>query len=157
MNVDYINPILNALRDVCDSMLGLPIAFEKPRLKRASNPAYDISGVVGISGAMAGSVVISFPDNVALLFASRLLETDLHAIDEDTIDAISEIANMVTGKADSEMTIDDINYSLPTVAIGRHRIAYHRDTRIVSIACNTDVGEFEIDIAYSGKIKIQIQ
>lgn len=156
MNIDYINPILNAIRDVFDAMLELPITFDKPRLKKEGNPAYDISGVVGISGAMVGSVVISFPDQVALQIASRLLESELMVVDTDTIDAISEIANMVTGKADSEIAIDDMHYSLPTVAIGKHRIAYHRDTRIISIGCNTASGSFEVDIAYPRGVKIQI-
>lgn len=154
MNVDYINPILNALKDVFDDMLNLPITYDKPKLKKKGNPTYDISGVVGISGMFVGSVVISFPNQVALKIASNLLESELTRVDTDTIDAISEIANMVTGKADSEMTFEGINYSLPTVAIGRHKIAYHRDTNIISIPCNTIPGQFEVDIAYSGSVNI---
>jgi hypothetical protein len=40
------------------------------------------------------------------------------------------------------------------VAIGRHKIAYHRDARIVSILCDTVSGQFEVGIAYSGSINI---
>ena len=50
MNVEYINPFLIAVQNVFDTMIGLPYKLGKPTVKNSDMTAYDVSGIIGISG-----------------------------------------------------------------------------------------------------------
>ena len=86
---------------------------------------------------------------MAKTVASELLEENFSEINEESMDAIAEIANMVTGVADTEMEMENVSYSLPSVFMDRAEIEYSTDTFVFSMPCLMDSGAFEVDIALS--------
>ena len=149
MKVQYVNSILDAVKYVFISMLDLPVSFQNPITKVARHPTYEVSSFIGITGYLKGCIVLSFPKDVAMKVASEMLEERIDAIDAGLVDALCEIANMVTGVADTALELDNLSYSLPEVARNREGLHYPAGSFVFSMTCTMDSGDFEVDIALS--------
>jgi chemotaxis protein CheX len=147
LKVQYVNSILSAVKHVFLSMLDLPVKFENPIIKNTRHPTHALSSIVSINGHLNGCIVISYPVDIAKKVASEMLGGCRHEIDAELIDALCEIANMVTGVADTELEIENLTYSLPSVTKIRDKIVYPTDSFVFSMSCILDAGEFEVDIA----------
>ena len=146
MKVQYVNSILNAVKHVFISMLDLSVSFRDPVTKITRHPTYEVSSCIGISGHLSGYIVLSYPERVAMKVASEMLEERIDQVDDGLIDALCEIANMVTGVADTELELDNLSYSLPTVSKFRNGLRYPSGSFVFSMSCIMDSGEFEVDI-----------
>ncbi len=147
MDVRYINPFLTAVKEVFETMIQVSFTIGKPCLKKDGIPSHDVSSIIGITGEVAGSVVINFSAKTALQLASALLGDELSALDADCVDAIGEIANMVAGSAKNGFPVTNTSLSVPTVVVGKHKVSYPSSIPIISIPCETSEGKFSIDIA----------
>ena len=102
MDVAYINPFIAATRDVFGTMVKMPFSVGKPRLREASerlHKLYQVSVVIGLSGAVSGVLVLNLPEAVALSIAESLTEKTAKELNTDCMDALAEIANMIAGGA----------------------------------------------------------
>jgi chemotaxis protein CheX len=147
LKVQYVNSILSAVKHVFLTMLELPVRFENPIIKDARHPTHALSSIIGITGRLNGWIVLSYPRGMAMKVAAEMLQKSFTGIDAALIDALCEIANMVTGVADTELEIENLTYSLPSVAKNREEIVYPPDCFVFSMSCIMDAGEFETDIA----------
>ncbi|MDA8141795.1 MAG: chemotaxis protein CheX [Desulfobacteraceae bacterium] len=147
MDVGYINPFISAVRNLFDTMIQLPVTLGKPELKRGQATSNDISGIIGISGDVSGSVVVGFPGAIAKRLASVLLGEEVNEIDDYCTDVIGEIANMVAGDAKNGFPKSNTTVSVPTVVIGKHEVTFPRGVPIITIPCATGSGTFTIDVA----------
>ena len=97
---------------------------------------WDISGLIGLSGEVAGAVAISMNDQTALRITKILTGKDHSAFDTDVTDAIGEIINIIAGnvKKDFEEELR-IKISLPSIVKGKnHSIVWPSEkTRIICI------------------------
>jgi chemotaxis protein CheX len=137
-------------------MLKMPVKFENPIVKKTHHPTYDISSIIGITGLLSGCIILSYPEKIAKIVASEMLEEHLDEINDDLIDAICEIANMIAGVVDTDLELEYMQYSLPTVSIAKNKILYPSNSFIISMQCIIDSGVFEVDIAFSGTDKESI-
>ncbi len=133
MNVNYINPFLQGTKEVFDTMVQLPIVMNKPYLRRNAELKYDVSVAIGISGAVTGAAIMSFPLDVAV--ASGLAQAVFKSFDQDCIDALGEIANMIAGSAKARLPGGQNKLSLPNVVLGQHRVALSSGVPIIVIPC----------------------
>jgi len=147
MDVEYINPFVIAVQNIFETMIDLSFNLGQPTLKKESEPAYEVSGVIGLSGSVSGCVVINLSKDIALQLASALLDEEFSELNEDCTDAIGEIANMIAGNAKTDFPVADTSISVPTVVIGKHKMNYPSGVPIVSIPCATNGGKLVIDIA----------
>ncbi|MGD8251450.1 MAG: chemotaxis protein CheX [Desulfobacterales bacterium] len=147
MDVAYINPFLTAAANVLETMIDMPISLGQPALKSKPEPSFEVSSIIGLSGGVTGCVVINLSEALALRMASGLIGEDMSELDEDCTDAVGEIANMIAGNAKTEFPIENCSISVPSVVIGKHRVAYSKGVPIISVPCKTDNGELVIDIA----------
>jgi len=147
MDVNYINPFLVSVKNVFDTMIDVPFQLGKPFLKEDSVPLYDISGIIGISGNVTGTVVINLSQPVALQLVSALTGEEVTELNTDCTDAIGEITNMITGGAKKDFPEGNNSISIPSIVIGRHQIAYPSGIPIISVPCETGAGRMMIDLA----------
>ena len=147
MDSKYINPFLVAIKDVFDTMVDLPVTIGKPFIKKDRIPSYDISSIIGLSGAVIGCVAISFSQEIALQMAGALLEDEFVELDDDCTDAIGEIANMIAGNAKSAFPVDNASISVPTVISGKHSVNYPSGVPVISIPCEASGGGLSVDVA----------
>ncbi|MBN1435490.1 MAG: chemotaxis protein CheX [Sedimentisphaerales bacterium] len=147
MDVNYINPFLNSIRSVFDTMIQIPLTIGKPSLKKDAVPRYDISSIIGLSGEVSGCVVLNLSEALAMQLASGLIGEEVTEIDESCTDAIGEIANMIAGAAKKDLPGENNSISVPSIIIGRHKIRYPRGLPIISIPCDTSAGRLAVEVA----------
>ena len=101
MDPAFITPFIASIRNVFSTMMKLEVKIGDPHIKGDPGTSYDVSGIIGMSGDVVGSVVVSLPQPVAASIASRFLSTEIKVDSPDLSDAIGEIVNMISGNAKS--------------------------------------------------------
>jgi chemotaxis protein CheX len=147
MKAAYINPFVNAVIRLFQTMMTLPVNAGSPALNQDAKPRHDVCGVIDVSGEVNGRVVVSMPEPLAITLASELLGDTIETLDEDCIDAVGEIANMIAGNAKTDFPGGANAISVPQVVVGREKVAYPSATPVINIPCETDEGPLDIDVA----------
>ncbi|QOJ01107.1 MAG: chemotaxis protein CheX [Phycisphaeraceae bacterium] len=147
MDVRYINPFIEAVRSVFSTMIKIDVTLEKPHVAEIL-PRYDISGIIGMSGDVVGSVVLSFPAPVAKVVVGKFAGGDFAVTSPDFADALGEIVNMISGAAKAKFEGKNVSISTPSVIVGSgHTVTRPTGTVCISLPCKVYCGEFSIDIA----------
>ncbi len=148
MDASYISPFVSSIQNVFTMMLQLPVTVGNPRIKTGGKASHDVSGVIGMSGDVVGSIVLSFPRSTAESVVSLFSGEQLGVDSPDFADAIGELVNMVSGGAKAEFTGKRVSISCPSVVVGEnHHIAMQKDVPCVVIPCETDCGELTIEVS----------
>jgi chemotaxis protein CheX len=147
MKAAYINPFVNAVRHLFQTMMTMSVKIGQPALNKDAQPLQDVCGVIDVSGAVNGRVVVSMSEPLATSLASELLGDPIDRLDDDCIDAVGEITNMIAGNAKTDWPGGANAISVPQVVIGRQNVPYPVATPVISIPCQTDEGPFYIDVA----------
>ncbi len=147
MDVRYINPFIEGIKNVFSTMLETDIIISKPFVKTDDDPSADVSAVIGISGDAIGVVAMCFPMKSAVNTASKFAGVEMTQDHEDFTDALGELANMVTGQAKSKLDGLHCSISLPSVIIGRgHIVSQSRSTPRLALPCDSTLGRFHVEV-----------
>ncbi len=154
VNVEFINPFIESTKNVFKTMVNIDVERDKLYLKEGHEMYGDISGVMGLSGAATGSVVISLPKGIALKAVGNMLGEEAGTeITADTCDAVSELINMISGQAKASLTKSKYHFqiSIPTVVQGSgHEITHKKGTPNVVVLFKTNTGDkFAIQVCLS--------
>ena len=117
INAKLIVPFVNAVRDVLLKMAQVQAKVDKPFLKTDATATYEVCGVIGFTGQITGSVVVSFAESTAERLVEAFAGVKLALLDPDFADAIGELANMIAGSAKQHLGAL-ANISVPSVVIG---------------------------------------
>lgn len=148
MDVRYINPFIHAIRRVFETMVHTTVTVSKPSLRHDGHPVADVSGIIGLSGDVSGSVALSFPREVACAVASAFAGAPIRDTDADFADALGELANMVAGSAKTHFAGLNVSISLPSVVMGHDlRVLSSRTFPRIVIPCETGLGSVYVDVA----------
>ncbi|HRX84336.1 MAG TPA: chemotaxis protein CheX [Phycisphaerae bacterium] len=148
MDVKFINPFIQSVVRVFETMVHVKMSVGKPYLKSEDHSAADVSGIIGFSGDAAGAVVISFSTDVACKSASQFAGITIDPQHPDFADAIGELANMVAGNAKKEFTDLNIKISLPSVVIGKQfTVSNSRTAPRIVIPCKCELGDIYVEVA----------
>ena len=146
INPIYINAFLDSVQNVFSTMLNLKVEAEGLFVKAKPYPAYDISGVVGFTGELAGSMTLSFSEDVAVKVVEAMTYEKMDVDSDDFVDAVGELANMVAGNAKKDFGLD-ASIGIPIVTVGaKHSFARLSDVPCIIVPCSCDAGDFTIEI-----------
>ena len=154
MGTDYTDAMVEVIRRAFDMMFGIEVTRSACSQDDGSIPPIEVSGVIGITGAKTGSVVMSFTDEFARKMAAETFD-DLSAdeiTDEDVHDCVGELANVVGGNL---MPIlgdgkTEQRVSLPNVVVGTHRVVWRRkDTPYDIVMFDSAFGYFGVGLNLS--------
>ena len=148
MDNSYIIPFVKSVQKVFSTMLQLSVEVESPFIKKAGEPAHDVSGIIGMSGDVKGAVVLSFPTKTAERVVSLLVGSEMPYTHPDFTDAIGELVNMVSGGAKAQFTGKKVSISCPSVVIGSDHIVFSaKDVTNIMIPCSCDCGKFAVEVS----------
>ncbi|HOA96597.1 MAG TPA: chemotaxis protein CheX [Acetivibrio saccincola] len=100
MNVEYINPFIEASRTVLKQITGIDAKLGKIFVKTSPYASDNILIIVGLTGKIRGQAVFAMNQYVALDIASSMMGgIETVELDEMSKSAISELANMILGNA----------------------------------------------------------
>lgn len=146
INPKLVVPFINSVRAVMATMAGVQTTVERPVLKGPATPSYDVSGIIGFSGDITGSVVLSFAKDTAMKLVSAFAGTAIAAESPDFADAVGELANMVAGGAKKDIGVA-ASISVPSVIIGPgHHVARLSGVPCLVIPCTCAFGQFAVEV-----------
>jgi len=148
MDASYITPFMTSIQNVFSTMFQLPVEIGEPRIKTDSKTTHDVSGIIGVSGEMTGTIVLSMPSDTAESIVTLFTGMEMDADSDDFADAIGELINMISGNAKAEFQRKAVSISCPSVVIGAgHRVSSGAGVPCVVIPCHTDCGEVVLEVA----------
>ncbi len=149
MDVTIINPFLNATLNVIETMAFVKAKAEKPYLKKDNVAQGDVSGIVGITGAVRGTVSITFDEFSILKIVSNMFGEEMKEINHEISDAVGELTNMISGQARQEIekTGKILQGAIPTVITGKnHKLISMTKGPKIAIPFKTDTGSFTVEV-----------
>ncbi len=150
VKVDYINPFIEALDHTFSTMVSCKVRRKPPYLKEKNQSLYPISGIIGLSGKVVGTVVLTVSDEVALKSASAMLMMELEQINDDVMDAVGELTNMVAGNAKAKLEEYQLSLSLPNVIRGKDsEIHFPPQAQPITIPFDCDWGPLALEVGFS--------
>jgi chemotaxis protein CheX len=148
LNVEYINPFITSTLNAFDKMLSCKLTRVGLCVKNNLQPDFDVSGIIGLSGRAAGTVIVSLSREMALSAAAHLLGEPQLEINSDVLDIIGELTNLIAGGAKTQLSELRMSMSLPSVIIGKDHIIYcNSGARPISILFESSMGAVHIDVS----------
>lgn len=148
MDVAYINPFLEAIRNVFETMADTTPEIGKPVLKNGESERHDVSGVIGLSGKVSGSVVLTFDLPAAFKVVTKFAGAEMQEVNAEFTDAIGELVNMVAGAAKAKFPSEGTTISLPSVITGKsHKVSGSSDQPTIVIPCDVPDGKMALEVS----------
>lgn len=150
MKVEFINPFVSAAFMVLEKVGKTKVS--KGALSLASSPiaGMDVNTVIGVTGDILGQVIYSMSTETAQKLASvMLMGLPISDFDEIAKSAISELGNIITGNAATELGNNGFccNITPPSLFMGKEVKVSIKDLQILVIPVTTDLGEIYIYVA----------
>lgn len=141
VDVNLINPFIAATVNAMEMMAMIKPVRKKVYLKTDNVLIGDISGIMGLSGEVSGSIIVSFTKGSACKLIGNMLSTTYDEINDDVRDGIQEIVNLIAGQAKTMLADTEYHFqvSIPTCVIGSNHQVNHRK----GVPCI--VAEFELE------------
>lgn len=143
VDVNVINPFITSMVNVFNTMVQLEIKRTSLSIKKNDKMFGDITAIIGLAGSGSGSVMISFPMELARIIVAKMLGCESSSLSKlDVKDGIGEIVNMVAGAAKSSFgdTKYKFNISLPMVVEGEAQsveICHKKDVPCIEVGFQT--------------------
>lgn len=100
MNVEYINPFIEASQAVLKQIAGFEAKLGKVYLKNSPYKSDSIVVIVGLTGSIRGQAIFSMSKKSGMSIASSMMGgMSIVELDEMSRSAISELTNMILGNA----------------------------------------------------------
>lgn len=129
----------------------------RPNLSEGEKRPREIMALIGLSGAIKGTVALSFPEKTAMRITSSMLMMEIEEIDSTVTDTIAETVNIVSGYAKaklSEQVGSTLDLSLPTVIKGdKYRVYTPSKTIWLELPFESDLGNFLLRITFDATIE----
>ncbi len=155
MDVNVINPFLDAVVEVLLTMAQITPEPEKPYIKRSRIAQGDITGIIGITGKDKGTIAISFSEACATTVVANMIGEKITDVDV-LRDGVGELTNMVSGQARQGLAALGLKYhaSIPTVHMGKNHIVQHAsEGPILAIPFSTPNGPLTVEVCF-GKLHV---
>jgi chemotaxis protein CheX len=134
---NYVESFVEVTVNTFKEFVGVEVSPRHPHfLDPDKEFEWDISAVIGLSGAVRGAVIISMKADLAIKLTDMFGGDPHSQIDADVVDAIGEINNIISGNIKPKVPNGDkIVISIPTIIKGKeHSIAWpSKQTRILCI------------------------
>ncbi len=151
MNIEYINPFIEASQTVLKQITQFDAKLGKVYLKNSPYQSEDILIMVGLTGKMRGQAVFSIGRSFALKIASiMMMGMPVTEFDEMSKSALSELANMIMGNAATILYNRGINIDItpPSLLVGENMQITTNKMKTVCIPLEfNDTEKIDLDIS----------
>ena len=155
MNVEYINPFIEASQSVLVMMTGSKPELGQVYLRKTPFESDNIAVFVGLTGRIRGQVIISLSKTTALSIASAMMGgIPVTELDEISKSAISELANMIMGNTATLLASRGIGIEItpPSLLVGEKLLITPSNMKTVCVPLVIGVNSImEIDVSLEDK------
>lgn len=153
MNVDLVNPFIDATLHVLKTMSSTEAVPGKPYIKEDKQARGDVTAVIGLTGEASGTISVSFTEGSIIAIVSRMFGEKVESLNGEIKDAVGEIANMISGQGRRKLEEMGkvLHGAIPSVIMGKNHSVSHFTTKpVVAVPFETDAGGFTIEICIDG-------
>ena len=138
-----------AVESLFATMLDMPVTCSDPRIKGTDEAWLDITGTIGIAGAVSGTMALSFDRPTAEAVVAAFVGMAMDFDEEDFGDAIGELANIVAGNAKATLnSCGTLSITCPSVTRGPCVTRVVREgVQAVMIDCDCPLGIFRLELS----------
>jgi len=151
MNVEYINPFIEASQTVLKQMINIDVKLGNVYIKNAPYKSDTIVIIIGLTGKIRGQVVFSMGKQVALKVASCMMfGMEVTELDEISKSAISELTNMILGNTATILYNKGIGIEItpPSFLMGDNMVISPSKMKTICVPLILgDMGVMDIDIS----------
>ncbi len=152
MKAEFINPFLESIINVLETMANVKVTPGKPQRKEEDIAYGDVTGIIGMASSdVKGSLAITFSSAAIFDIAKRMLGEEVTAVNSTVTDLVGEITNMVTGGAKRMLSEQgyDFDMAIPAVVAGKnHHISHKSKGPKIMIPFSTSAGKFFVEICF---------
>lgn len=158
--MEFCTPLINALKEVYNTMASSELKPEKPVLTREPiNDAF-YSAIIALNGKFhspdgpipfSGTMSLSWNKECYLALASAMLMEDFEDFDDEIKDMGMEIANMTVGGAKKILRPKgfEIEMSIPTCVVGNaHRLDVRKGVVTIGVPMIGEHGKMMLELNY---------
>lgn len=150
--MEFTDKITTATAEIFASMIFLELTPAQPLSAGKENLGCHVSAMIGLSGDFNAMLGIHCPASVGMAIGGAMLGMELEEVDEDTKDALGEIANMLAGGLKEAFAAEgtDLLLAIPTTISGNsYNISAPSGSNRVLIPFDIEAGRFYVDLKYS--------
>mgnify|MGYP000214498584 CR=1 FL=1 len=149
MDVNYLNPILDATNNVFQTMMQLETERGNVELREEIVTDNEANVIIGLTGDIEGSIVYSFSKEIALNIVNQMAGMEIDEIDKFVTSAIGEMANIISGKAATGLAEKNYECDIapPQTVIGKDAQISTGTDNILSVKLNTEMGDFQVNFS----------
>lgn len=149
MRYEYIGPFVDSTIKVLDSVIQSDIAKGDISLVRSDEINNEIAIMIRLKGDSEGSIILNMDTETAIRVCSLMNGEDFNCLTPIAMDTISELANMIAGKATSALNDMgfDFNVCPPLIAKENDISSKTLQVEIFQIPLYTEYGEITINVA----------
>jgi chemotaxis protein CheX len=149
MNVNYLNPFIDAAVDVLKAEVGLSVQRENLELQKSSLTTDDITVLLHLVGEVYGVVLYSLSFDLGLALVSTMMGQEFKVFDSLAQSGVAELGNVITGRATVRLSQAGYrtNISPPALIIGKGVQISTLDFSRIIVPMNTGVGILTIHLA----------
>ncbi|HAI51954.1 MAG TPA: chemotaxis protein CheX [Firmicutes bacterium] len=152
MRVEYINPFYKATIDVFRIMLNLDVQRGQVRAVDELVPVSEANVVIGVTGDLKGSLLYSFPKEMALEMVTIMAGMPMTKLDAFVSSALAEVANIISGNAVTLLSQNSFTCQIspPQVFVGTDGALSMTTEQAIVVPLITSIGTFEVSISLHG-------
>lgn len=149
MDAEHINPVYKATNQVFNNMFQSEVKKGNLKVKKDIIPTGDINASIGVSGELNGTILFSFPREMALKIVEEMAGMEIEKLDKFVASAIGELANIISGNAVTNYSEKSYECDIvsPQVNIGKNKTYSTASENTLIIPLQTDFGEFKLNIS----------
>lgn len=153
-NVDFINPLLEAVVSVLGTMANFSVTPGTPFINRKRTSTSDITGFIDISGYDRGIISLSLSEGAILKIVNNMLAESYTEINNDIADAVGELTNMIAGQARKHLANQGYAFQAgtPSIILGKgRRTAHIPRAPILAIPFSSEHGDLVVEVSFVQK------
>ena len=148
MKVEFVNPFIQAAREVLESELGGETSRGNLRLQKSAYTTDEVTALLGVTGAVAGMVLYSMSEETARTIVARMLGQEFPEFDALAQSGIAEMGNVITGRAGVLLAEAGYpsNITPPALVVGKGTMVTTLDLNRLVFPLETSAGTLEIHV-----------
>jgi len=149
MDVNYINPIINAFTNVMPQLGLSNVENKEVALRGRFIESPGIVVIIGLIGDIKGNIIYGMSEEVAKkIVSAMMMGRPVENFDELAQSAISELVNMLTANATTNFSNNNINVdiSTPTLIYGKFTANSSTD-KVNYISMDVDGAIIEVNVS----------
>ena len=149
MNVQFLNPFIEAAFAVLNAEVGVTAKRGQLSLQRSASTASEVTVLISMVGQVKGVVLYGLSEGTAIQIVSKILGQSFIEFDDLAQSGISEMGNVITGQAGQRLAEAgfESNISPPTMIVGKGTLISTLDFERLQVPLETELGTIQIHLA----------